>query len=134
MVAMALNKQNISPAKMIPTTIEMTRTWVLAAACRPNRNQVATKARPTRLRNDNIDTTSTPPSRTIFASTSEMPSEVPAAIPGASRCMRSRSGEELIRRRAARGESATKQRAGAELGEQLEQHRVRHLAVENDDG
>ena len=31
------------------------------------------------------------------------------------------------------GDSAVHQRAGAVVGEQLEQHRVRHLAVEDDD-
>jgi len=40
MVSMALNSQKISPAKMIPTTIDMTRTRAVAAARRPNRNQV----------------------------------------------------------------------------------------------
>jgi len=40
MVSMALKSQKISPAKMIPTTIDMTRTRAVAAARRPNRNQV----------------------------------------------------------------------------------------------
>src|ERR1700747_2933842 len=135
MLSIALNKQKISPAKTIPTIIEMTRTWTLALGRRPKRNQVATKARPTRLRNDNIETTSMPLTNTIFASTSEMPSEVPAAIPGASRCIRSRS--EVMRRSdiiVRRGGSAAEQSAGAELGKQIEQHRVLHLAVENDNG
>src|SRR6516164_5184132 len=117
---------------MIPTTVETTRTWTLAVGRRPKRNQLATKARPARLRNDSIETTSTPPVNMNFASTSEMPSEVPAAIPGASRCMRSRSGSPsaIVRR----GGLSAEQSAGAELGEQLEQHRVRYLAVQNDDG
>ena len=69
---------------MRPMPIEIQRTRASACGLGPRRSQVATKARPTTLRNDSMESTSHPVASTIFASTSEMPSAVPAKIPGAS--------------------------------------------------
>jgi len=91
-------------------------------------------------RNDSMVTTSQPDWRTTFARTSDRASVVAAAMPGATGTIRREAdGEELmangLRRR--RGEDrredalVVNERAGAELGEQFEQHGVRHFAVED---
>ena len=69
---------------MMPTPSEIERTRVSAFGLAPMRSHAAMSARPMTLRNDSIVSTSQPLARTIFASTSDMPSAVPAAIPGAS--------------------------------------------------
>ena len=69
---------------MMPIAIETQRTRASAVGLRPKRSQLATKARPTTLRNDSMVSTSQPVASTSFASTSDMPSAVPAATPGAS--------------------------------------------------
>src|SRR5277367_3421970 len=138
------------PANMTPMANEIQRTRASAVGFLPKRSQVATKIRPTTLRNDSTESTSAPDPKTIFDRTSEIPSNVPAAIPGASdgrKC--SAGGAVWAAADCDRGPDSCPlmlvyrwrslsdrglvmdERAGAKLGEQFEQHRMWHLAVED---
>src|ERR1700735_2442702 len=139
------------PANMMPMPIEIQRTRGVAVGLLPKRSQVATKMRPTTLRNDSMESTSPPSRSTIFDNTSETPSARPAAIPGKSG---SRKCSDAAAVRAVADSSCgpescplmlfyswrsphrdrgsiMNERTGAELGEQFEQDGVRHLAVED---
>src|ERR1051326_996563 len=71
--------------------------------------------------------TSMPAARTNLTSVSQTPNAVAATRPG-QRAYSPRAPSGFMESIA----SVMNERAGAELGEQFEQHRVRHLAVEND--
>src|SRR5580698_2277714 len=82
---------------------------------------------PTTPRISASDSTSIPEAKATLAKVSPMPNEVAAMMPGTRAVSRSRAFPDCIFR------SAMDQRAGAEFGKQFEQHRVRHLAVKDDD-
>src|SRR5580698_9301639 len=82
---------------------------------------------PTTPRVNASDSTSIPEAKATLAKVSPMPNEVAAMMPGTRAVSRSRAFPDCIFR------SAMDQRAGAEFGKQFEQHRVRHLAIKDDD-
>ena len=62
----------------------------------PSRSHTAMKARPATPRNDSMVSTSLPDARTTFARTSEMPSDVAAAMPGPIGRTRREAGELMM--------------------------------------
>src|SRR5271163_2453213 len=80
---MALNRQKMRTVNSTPMAIEIQRTRASVGGVGPSRSQMVIKTRPITLRNDSIVSTSQAAPATILTSTSETPSTIAAAIPGA---------------------------------------------------
>src|SRR5690242_2013397 len=97
----------------------------------PMRSQAANSASPTTLRNDSNVNTSPPALNTTFPSTSAHAKVAAATTPGTRLATAGAAGWEVMDKQATR--SAMDERAGAEVRQKLEQHRVLDLSVEDDD-
>src|SRR6185312_7860353 len=97
----------------------------------PTRSHAAKHASPTTPRKDASVSTSPPAANTILPPTSEHANAAAATMPGARSATVGAAGCGVVDTSGMR--SAMNERAGAEVGEQLEQHRVLDLAVEDDD-
>src|SRR5262245_40643876 len=118
--------------KMMPANRTPRPSWIQRVCCDCGRTGGSIRrytnmmARPTKPRNSANVSTSTPAANTISLRTSVTPNESAAMMPGARSCRRARALDESIR-------LAMDQRAGAVVGQQLEQDRVLDLAVDDDD-
>src|SRR5262249_18454454 len=99
-----------------------------AAGFGPTRSQAARHTTLNTLRHDSRVSTSPPAANTTLPSTSAHANAVAAITAGAREAAGAAAAGETLK-----PDSAVDQRSGAEIGEELEQHCVLDLAVEDDD-